>query len=144
MKKNLYIKLKAAFLLVVFSVNTIVGFACAIGIDMGFNSSHHHEEKELTVHQSPKHNKIETGNDKSNEDNDNCCHNKVANIAQSDKSLPQYYSGINPFFFTLFVSFFYNINSLTTSQVVINIRYFYRSYHPPISDIRIAIQSFQI
>ena len=43
MKRNLSIKLKALFLLVVFATNTAVGFACAIGVDMGFNSSHHNQ-----------------------------------------------------------------------------------------------------
>jgi len=44
MKKKLSIQVKAAFLLIVFGLNTVVGFACAIGIDMGFNASHHHHE----------------------------------------------------------------------------------------------------
>ncbi|MBC7511420.1 MAG: hypothetical protein H7320_22130 [Ferruginibacter sp.] len=44
MKKKLSIQIKAAFMLIVFSLNTVVGFACAIGIDMGFNASHHHHE----------------------------------------------------------------------------------------------------
>lgn len=48
---NLTIKLKALLLLVVFATNTAVGFACAIGVDMGFNSSHHNEtEKPANVH----------------------------------------------------------------------------------------------
>ncbi|MFX5709932.1 hypothetical protein ABTE34_20810, partial [Acinetobacter baumannii] len=29
-----------------FATNTAVGFACAIGVDMGFNSPHHNETKE--------------------------------------------------------------------------------------------------
>lgn len=46
MNRNLSIKLKALFLLVVFATNTAVGFACAIGVDMGFNSPHHNETEE--------------------------------------------------------------------------------------------------
>lgn len=46
MTRNLSIKLKALFLLVVFATNTAVGFACAIGVDMGFNSPHHTETTE--------------------------------------------------------------------------------------------------
>ena len=38
------IKFKALFLLVSFSLNSVVGFACSLGIDMGFNSGHHHHE----------------------------------------------------------------------------------------------------
>ena len=52
MKGNTSIRLKAALLLIIFSMNTVIGFACAIGIDMGFNTTHHHDEeaKEVTIH----------------------------------------------------------------------------------------------
>lgn len=51
MNRNLSIKLKALFLLVVFASNTAVGFACAVGVDMGFNSPHHSETEEaVKVH----------------------------------------------------------------------------------------------
>ena len=53
MKRNISIQLKAAFLLLVFAFNTVVGFACAVGINMGFNAPHHHDEEEAietTVH----------------------------------------------------------------------------------------------
>jgi Cu/Ag efflux protein CusF len=46
MEKSISIQLKAAFLIIVFSMNTVIGFACAIGLDMGFNSKHHHEDDE--------------------------------------------------------------------------------------------------
>lgn len=57
MNRNLSIKLKALFLLVVFATNTAVGFACAIGVDMGFNSLHHSETAvpaEVHVHDDGK------------------------------------------------------------------------------------------
>ena len=41
MKSPASIKLKAAFALIVFSLNTVVGFACFAGLDMGYNSTHH-------------------------------------------------------------------------------------------------------
>lgn len=44
MKRNTSIKLKAASLLTVFGLNTVVGFACAVGMDMSFNTSHHESE----------------------------------------------------------------------------------------------------
>ena len=51
MKQNISIQLKAAFLLTVFGLNTLIGFACAIGLDMGFNTSHHTDEiMETPVH----------------------------------------------------------------------------------------------
>ena len=52
MKKSITIKLKAAFLLIIFAFNTIVGFACAMGADMEFNATHHHDEEmtDVSVH----------------------------------------------------------------------------------------------
>ncbi len=45
------IKFKAALLAVIFGLNPVIGFACSINIDMGFNSNHHgHEEAEAVVH----------------------------------------------------------------------------------------------
>ena len=43
--------MKAALLLAVFSMNTLVGVACAMVLNMNFNTSHHKEEgKEATIH----------------------------------------------------------------------------------------------
>ena len=44
MKRKITIQLKAAFLLLVFGLNTIVGFACSLGLNMSFNASHHKED----------------------------------------------------------------------------------------------------
>ncbi len=159
MKNNLSIQLKAAFLMIVFSLNTIIGFACAVGIDMGFNTTHHHDEKatEVSVHvhadgkkhihhnEAGKHHNEASNHHNSKDDKENCCNEKVMKFEQLDKSLPQSSkSAANPLFFIALVSSFYNIDVLFTSQVTPHIKYFVRGYHPPISDIRIAIQSFQI
>lgn len=51
MNCKLSIQLKALFLLLVFASNTAVGFACALGVDMSFNTSHHNENEEaVEVH----------------------------------------------------------------------------------------------
>ncbi len=157
MKKLIIIQLKAAFLMIVFSLNTIIGFACAVGIDMGFNSSHH-QDKEATevvvhvhadgtnhVHHDAKHHDG-SGNDRHKKgDKDNCCNNKVIKFNEVDKSASHSLTAsISPIFFTTFLASFYRINILYTSYIDTGIKYFVRSYHPPIPDIRIAIQSFQI
>ena len=57
MVKTHSIQIKAAFLLIVFVTNTIVGFACSMGLDMGFNSKHHSErgaEEVVHVHANGK------------------------------------------------------------------------------------------
>lgn len=150
MKKIKSIQLKAAFLALVFSLNTIIGFACAIGVNMGFNS-HHHEEEELTVaqtshhHDKLQHHHDEVAKDHQSKDKDDCCNDKVMKIVQLDKAVPQSFSiAINSIFFTAFISSFYNIDLLYSSREDASIKYFVRSHHPPIPDIRIAIQSFQI
>ena len=58
MKRNRSIQLKAAFLLLVFGLNTVVGFACSLGLDMGFNIPHHKEEASASpihIHKAGKH-----------------------------------------------------------------------------------------
>lgn len=150
MKKIKSIQLKAAFLLIVFSLNTVIGFACAVGLDMGFNSHHHKEAKLLIVETSHHHSKINNHHEDALKDNhqskdtDNCCHDKVIKIDQVAKAIPQSFSvSVNFLFLSTFASTFYNIN-LLNSLADTYTRYFVRSHHPPIPDIRIAIQSFQI
>jgi hypothetical protein len=158
-------KIKALFLIAVFSLNTAVGFACSIGVDMGFNSKHHHHDQETTepvvhIHSDGKkhihyqegknHNQgklhhHEQANNHHESDNkkDNCCNDQVLQFEQLDKSVPQSLGFIHPIFLIAFFDAFYNV-VLPSSDIVKDIKQFVRSYHPPISDIRIAIQSFRI
>jgi hypothetical protein len=149
MKRNISIQLKAALLLVVFALNTLVGFACAVGVDMSFNTSHHEDEEPaiaVHVHAGGKKNHHEEAEHKHkhNDKKGGCCNDKVIKIYQTDKSVPQASSLISPVFFTAFVSTYFTTDIVCYSQISSNTRYFVRSYHPPIPDIRIAIQSFQI
>lgn len=166
MKKNKSIQFKAAFLLIVFSLNTIIGFACAIGMDMDFSARHHLEEatepsvhvhadgkkhvhqKEHTHHNEVSnhhHDEAANGFNKYTSEKDNCCTDAVVKIAQSDKLVPQSADTVrHPFFFTAFISSFYYLDALYALHIDTRIKQFVRSYHPPIPDIRIAIQSFQI
>lgn len=139
----------------VFALNTVVGFACAMGVDMGFNSHHHeeegtvqqsshHHEEEGTVQQSSHHHE-EAEQHESKDSKDNCCHDKVVKLAEVDKAVPQSSgAAINLIFVTAFISTFYYTDVLTADLQIPNTKYLVRSYHPPIPDIRLAIQSFQI
>ena len=160
MKLITFIQLKAAFLSIVFSLNTVIGFACSMGMDFGLNVAHqkdksfpkipehvHADGKRHEHHNNTsKHLGEASGHDHtSKEGKDNCCADKVVKFAQVDKSLsPSFDFQSNIIFITTFVSSFYNINILAASQVTKSTKYFVRSHHPPIPDIRIAIQSFQI
>ena len=201
MKKNRSIQLNAAFLLVVFSMNTIVGFACSLGLDMGYNSKHHgedaateavvhihkdgkkhvhfekkksnnyenshqqgegyatkpvvhihkdgkkhiHHEKKESLSNDKSHTYSEASNaEKSKKDKENCCTDTVINFQQFDKLIPNSVNIIHPIFFTAFIAASYDIIILSHTNVVRDIKLFVRNHHPPIQDIRIAIQSFQI
>ena len=52
MQNNLSIKLKSALVMIVFSANTVIGFACAMGVDLDFTSVHpqHQEEAQSTIY----------------------------------------------------------------------------------------------
>src|SRR5687768_11489208 len=157
-------KIDASFLLTAFSLNTIIAFACSLGVNMGFNSKDHHNEEttEAVVHihadgkrhihyekkktdNHSKSHKHEQPKDtqKSKEGKDNCCKDQVLKFQQLDKSVPHSLNIIHPIFLISFFDAFYNV-ALPTSEVVKDIKQFVRSYHPPIPNIRIAIQSFQI
>ena len=142
----------------------MVGFACSVGIDMGFNSKHHHDEEatEAVVHIHPDgkkhihyekkkdhnntklhHHDQATNHHKPNNKKDNCCNDEVTKFNQVDKTIPQSLNIIHPTFLISLLDAFYNV-VLPSSDIVKDIKQFVRSYHPPISNIRIAIQSFQI
>ncbi|MDQ2721295.1 MAG: hypothetical protein M3Z26_16235 [Bacteroidota bacterium] len=157
MMKIKSIQLKTAILLVVFSLNTIIGFACSVGLDMGFNSHHHEEEvTEAAVHMHADGKKLLHSNEATNHhdkkvkshhntgDKDNCCNDEVTKIAQQDKAIAPSMSIISPVFFTALVSSFYNVDTLLSNGADSHIKYLARRHHPPIPDIRLAIQSFQI
>jgi peptide subunit release factor RF-3 len=146
-------------LLFVFILNTIVVFACSLGMDMKFNSNHHHEKTASSVshhHESdvehhekkasnaPSHHQENQVNHHEN-DKDNCCKDEAVKFAKYDKLNSQAsHTEINPIFFPALLTNFYNLNILESgSNIYIN-KFVVLRHHPPIRDIRIAIQSFQI
>lgn len=167
-------KIKALFLLAVFSLNTVVAFACSVGVVMGFNREHHsystkaqavdhlhyksdkrnvhHEKKESLRHSKEhKHSSSIThqhGNSShphtTGSDKENCCKDEVVKLNQTDKFVPLSFKLVHPVFFTAFLASYDHHKLLPYSGVVKEIKPFVRSYHPPIPDVRIAIQSFQI
>ena len=154
MKKKSFIQVKASFLLVVFALNTAVGFACAVGMDMGFNSStHHHDEDAVTaavhVHESGKkhvhhHAAVKHQDDENKESKkDDCCNDKVIKFQTTDKNLSQTAkANVNPTAFVSLVSIFFGVDFFT--QIKIAPQQNLAFFHPPPPDILIAIQQFRI
>lgn len=146
MHKLFSIQLRAASLLIIFSMNMVVGFACAVGLDMGFNTIHHHPDEATALHMegSKHHHEKHEHKESEKSEKDNCCNGHVLKIVQEDKAVPQAAKLVNPVFFTAFDVVYYNSNSNCHSQSHTFNKYFVLGHHPPIPDIRIAIRSFQI
>ncbi|OYZ58557.1 MAG: hypothetical protein B7Y19_01905, partial [Sphingobacteriales bacterium 24-40-4] len=119
------VQFKAAFLLIVFSLSTIVGFACSVGLDMTFNADHHketagqqqkshehaasadHHQEPVSHHEHPAdhhqkkadHHK-QVSNLQENPEDD-CCKDEVAKFEKSDKRTPQSFNyNLRPLFVT--------------------------------------------
>lgn len=159
MKGNTSIQLKAAMLLIVFSLNTVLGFACSIGLDMSYNKSHHTEETtEVLVHvhddgknhhheNEPKksHHEEPAANQPDKNDDaqkNDCCTNEIMEFQQLDKNLAAN-SGTNMQVFFAILSTFFGIENFISVQSS-SPKYIASYFHPPPPDIRIVIQSFQI
>lgn len=148
-KKNRNIRLKAALLILVFSLNTALGFACSLGLNMGYNGHHHHEQEAVSTHSTQHHGHHNEGKEQhhptsSNSSKDDCCSNGVTSFNLLDKSVSEQVTIVHPVFATAFLAAYFHIASLQAQLIPKNIRAFAQSYHPPIPDIRIAIQSFLI
>ena len=144
MSLSISIRLKAAFLLIVFALNTIIGFACAIGIDLGFNKHHHHDEEAADETNHVHTNSTLHHHHDSKEDSEKgaCCNDKVIKFQNLDKNLVQNITVTAPEFVTTF-SNYSGIGIFKPAQVTLH-KYIVRFFHPPPPDIRILIRSFQI
>ncbi len=160
MKISLSKRLKATFLTVVFLLNTMVGFACSVGWDMGFNKDHHGQSSSENItkaHSHPpgtkthSHEHKATESDKDDHKHNNkkekggCCKDEVAKFVAVDKQLNKAQSIKAPDLFsnTSFPTFILADVDVAPGHTPNN-RFFVRCHHPPIPDIRIAVQSFQI
>lgn len=152
------IKYKAAFLLTVFALNTVVAFACSIGVDMGFNRSHHgnantkagHSHKEKHSHgghsRNADHKHLEapaSSHEHQSSKKDNCCNKTAIELQKFDKSSshsPNPVVKIPVLLPLLFV--FAGIELQAELNPVLNKTLIPQYYPPP--DRRVLFQSFQI
>ncbi|TKC63555.1 hypothetical protein FBD94_04130 [Pedobacter hiemivivus] len=160
MKGKLSVPLKAVFLLVVFLLNTVVGFACAVTMQNGIPQQEQHatESHKHTDHYHANHYHANHDHSKSAEahhdltdhhgtkkDNDECCKDEVTKLLKEDKVSPSKIKfSIQPDTFFTLLPTYCQLDALAFSVYQPTTKYFVRSYHPPIRDIRISIQSFQI
>lgn len=132
----------------------MLGFACSLDLQMGYNE-HHHETEVAAVALHTEHHE-HAKNQQHYEDkkqhhpedgssDDDCCSNGVTSFNLINKTVPQQVQLVHPVFFTSFTASWLDTGILFSYiNVTKDIKPFVRSHHPPIADIRIAIQSFQI
>ena len=135
-------------------MNTIIGFACTLGIDMGFNSKHHHDDDqeatEASVHIDGKgrqHHEEETKHhhdSKEDSEKGGCCNDGVIKFQNLEKNLSQNNNqAIYTHVFITILSNFWGIALFNTGKALPQ-QYKASVFHPPLPDILIAIQRFQI
>ena len=152
MKQKKHIQIKAAFLLFIFSLNMFVGTACALGVDMGFNSQHHEEEDaiETTVHHHADgnlhqhHHEAVKQHHNAKEDSkkDDCCNDKVIKFQNVDKNLAAKPIVTPPAIVVIIATFIgidlFDIAKASLQKDLITL------FYPPPKDILISIRKFQV
>jgi hypothetical protein len=90
-------RIRALVLLLVFSLNILAGFACAVGVDMGYNGRHHphkshvkhghhgHEKPHVHAKAAHKGHHHENAGVQLPGESGNCCSEDVTQFAQMDK-----------------------------------------------------------
>ena len=152
MKGILSIQLKAGLLLIVFAMNTVIGFACSVGLDMKFNSKHHSEDQvtKTPIHVHADGKKHEHHNKASNQEHkkkkspekEGCCNNEVVKFQNIEKKInPK--PTINAPVFVAITSTFPEVNLMNATRFSPH-KKIVRFFYPPPTDILIAIQRFQI
>ena len=152
MAQQTIIRIKALILFTIFSLNTVISFACSLGVNMGFNRNHHqhktvkfHHGKQTSQHKS--NHSTCTGNPQESEgntENDDCCSNGVVKFQMLDKAFEQN-KGFSKALFD-----FTSYKDPNFSHSVVQIEFVKSNtaisnfFHPPPEDIRISIQRFQI
>lgn len=154
MKRQQIIRIKALFLLVVFSLNTLAGFACSVGLDMGYNAHHHghpkgHAHKHGKAHHPHKHrhnHQRTTAKISAIGSTNDCCSNDVAKFTLLDKSLADNSLKLQAPVFLLAFTTAFPAQTDKEPSLTVNSRFQFvrRSCFLNDTDLRIALQSFRI
>lgn len=146
MKTNRYKQVIALLLLVVFSVNTLLGFACSLGINMGYNKHHHRQEVAAVVNHCHTNKQQQSHNHAGNVpvSKDDCCSHGVTSFNLVDKIPADGYKIVQPAPAVTIATVFCNMRFLLNNDEAKDTTYSIQDHHPPIPDIRVAIQSFQV
>lgn len=156
-------KIKAAFLLLVFALNTVVSFACSVGL-VDFSKEHHkhdatHSHDKANNHEKTSHHHDENvdlnnhqhlasdNNYSQSEEENNCCSDDVVKVSTLDKAVTTVNQNPLPLPVEVMAAIYaYILPDYYSQKLLVKPKPpFDRSWD--LSDdtnIRIAIQSFQI
>jgi len=147
---------KALLLLTVFSLNTVVSFACSSS--RLFHDLHHknntstienkkpdgHSHSHSNAHKHDHSKPSEHQHDPSEKSDDDCCSNSVVAFEKVDKSVSRIIEAPNVHFIALFNAFYFTTSSLVSPEKIDIPRHIRWRLPATIQDLRIVIQSFQI
>ena len=129
----------------------IIGFACSLGIDMGYNSNHHQDIASEQIfdntiadcHDIPNSGTSDKQSDSSN--SKDCCSDSVVKFLKLDKSAsPLSNVDVSTPVLALVYRFRFQLELLQHLENTSLKTQLIRSDHPPQQDVRTAIQSFLI
>jgi hypothetical protein len=144
--------IKALFLLVVFSLNTLVSFACSLG---GFFHSFHHSASSAVEGQHGHHphkeghqhhgNASHHDSKPSEKPDDDCCSKNLVTIEKVEKAISRTIQAPEATFLASFLTAFSSLFALLPAEESLPSPDSVRWRIPAtIQDLRIVIQSFQI
>jgi hypothetical protein len=145
--------IKALFLLVVFSLNTLVSFACSLG---GFFHSFHHSASSSAVEGQHGHHPHKEGHQHhgnashydskpSEKPDDDCCSKNLVTIEKVEKAISRTIQAPEATFLASFLTAFSSLFALLPAEESLPSPDSVRWRIPAtIQDLRIVIQSFQI
>ena len=140
-------RIRALLLLLVFSLNTLAGFACSIGVDMGYNA-HHHAHNHQHGKGKHHHHNVNLSTAQLKGVAEDCCAGEVTAFNKLDKSVVNSMSSpeVPQFLLAFTTSFFHPSFDLKTADASKSLfGHHHRSWRPLYdTDIRILVQSFQI
>ncbi|MFF5383322.1 hypothetical protein [Pedobacter suwonensis] len=143
-------KSKAIFLLVIFLLNTVVGFGCALGMEED-HDNHSHTKAAVHEHKDHQHNHGEShehqvtsipGLNFSKEDP--CCKKLINELTIQSKLIPGSAKVLVVLPVVWLTNYAYTLLVPVSSIEPDQSGYVDHRYRPPNEDIRISIQSFQI
>ena len=157
MKQSYVIQIKATFLLFIFSLNMVVGFACSIGIDTDVKAPHHKELENKISHSHVHQHKSNSGTDhhgthkshehktshKEKEEKKGCCNDEVQKVQQLDKNINSTAKNTNVVMAAVLASALFQIYSVKI-QKANPTKFRERFFYPPPPNILVEIQRFQI